>query len=143
MREARPNDLGKVLEVELQSFPPGEAYPSWVFEWILSSNPDLFIVLDCSGEVKGYAMSLTEGNTCHIVSIAVAPDSRGKGFGKLLLRSLEERCKKRGLSMVKLEVKISNHIALNMYRSEGYKIQGYIKNYYPDGSDAYFMVKNL
>ncbi len=143
VRGARWEDLIHVIALEKQSFPPEEAFPPWIFINILKLNPEFFIVVECKGNIKGYAMGVVEDNTCHLISIAVAPDSRRQGLGRRLLRSFESICRDRGLEKVVLEVKVNNIIALNLYRSEGYKVERLLARYYPDGSNAYRMVKTL
>ena len=142
VRKAQPRDLSSVIEVEWQSFGEREAYHPWVFIEILSLAPELFIVAECNNEVVGYAMGLPEGEHCHLISIAVAPDMRRRGLGRRLLREFEEACRKLGLKKVKLEVKETNVAAINLYLSEGYIVGGRIKRYYPDGVDALVMFKS-
>lgn len=143
VRSAKREDLIHIISIEKQSFPPGEAFPPWIFINILKHNPELLIVVDCKGSIKGYAMGVVEGDSCHLISIAVAPSSRGKGLGRMLLKSFESTCKGRGLAKVVLEVKVDNIIALNLYKSEGYKVERILPKYYPDGSNAYRMTKRI
>jgi ribosomal-protein-alanine N-acetyltransferase len=143
VRSARWEDLSSIISIEEQSFPPEEAFPPWIFINILKLDPELLIVVDCKGSVEGYAMGVVEGDSCHLISIAVAPSSRGKGLGRTLLRSFESICRDRGLAKVVLEVKVDNIIALNLYRSEGYKVERILPGYYPDGSNAYRMTKRI
>jgi ribosomal-protein-alanine N-acetyltransferase len=143
VRSARWDDLSNIISIEEQSFPPEEAFPPWIFTNILELDPELLIVVDCKGSVEGYAMGVVEGDTCHLISIAVAPSSRGKGLGRMLLKSFENICKGRGLAKVVLEVKVDNIVALNLYKSEGYKVERILPRYYPDGSNAYRMIKRI
>ena len=143
VRSARWDDLSNIISIEEQSFPPEEAFPPWIFTNILTLNPGLLIVVDCKGSIEGYAMGVVEGDSCHLISIAVAPSSRGKGLGRMLLKSFESICKDRGLAKVVLEVKVCNIIALNLYKSEGYKVERILPRYYPDGSNAYRMTKRI
>jgi len=143
IRNAKLEDLNQVVIVEKQSFPPDEVYPPLVFTTMLKLNPELFIVIDCGGVVKGYAMGFANSSQCHLMSIAVSPDIRGLGLGRMLLRSFEDRCRERRLTEVVLEVRVDNSVALNLYRSEGYRVEGLLLNYYPNGSNAYMMRKIL
>jgi ribosomal-protein-alanine N-acetyltransferase len=143
VRSARWEDLSSIISIEEQSFPPEEAFPPWIFINILKLDPELLIVVDCKGSVEGYAMGVVEGDSCHLISIAVAPSSRGKGLGRMLLRSFESICRDRGLAKVVLEVKVDNIVALNLYKSEGYKVERILPKYYPDGSNAYRMTKRI
>jgi len=143
VRSARWEDLSRIISIEEQSFPPEEVFPSWIFTNILKLDPELLIVVDCKGSIEGYAMGVVEGDSCHLISIAVAPSSRGKGLGRMLLKSFENVCKGRGLAKVVLEVKVDNIVALNLYKSEGYKVERILPRYYPDGSNAYRMTKRI
>ena len=44
---------------------------------------------------------------------------------------------------VRLEVRVSNKAAINLYKKHGFKIVYAIKNFYLNGEDAYVMMKNL
>jgi len=112
IRSAKWEDLNHVLSIEEQSFPPEEAFPPWIFINMLKLNPELFIVVDCGNTVKGYAIGVVEDNTCHLISIAIAPGSRLQGLGRKLLRSFESVCKDKGLTSITLEVRIGNIVAL-------------------------------
>jgi ribosomal protein S18 acetylase RimI-like enzyme len=56
---------------------------------------------------------------------------------------LEELFRAKGAMETKLEVRVSNEPAINLYRSMGYTIAGIYQGYYSDGEDAYIMSKNL
>jgi ribosomal-protein-alanine N-acetyltransferase len=103
IRSAKWEDLNHVLSIEEQSFPPEEAFPPWIFINMLKLNPELFIVVDCGNTVKGYAIGVVEDNTCHLISIAIAPGSRRQGLGRKLLRSFKSVCKDKGLTSITLE----------------------------------------
>ncbi len=106
--------------------------------------PDLFLVAECCGRVIGYAVGIVEGNNeGHVVSIAVDPEFRGLGIGKALMRELERRFLGYDVSLIKLEVSVKNQVAINLYKSLGFKVVSRAPNYYPDGSDAYLMLKIL
>ena len=141
IRSAKWEDLNHVLSIEEQSFPPEEAFPPWIFINMLKLNPELFIVVDCGNTVKGYAIGVVEDNTCHLISIAIAPGSRLQGLGRKLLRSFESVCKDKGLTSITLEVRIDNIAAVNLYKSEGFKVVEVLPRYYLNGFGAYRMVK--
>ena len=42
-----------------------------------------------------------------------------------------------------LEVRVSNTVAINLYKSFGYEIVTTRKRYYENGEDAYLMLKEL
>ncbi len=66
------------------------------------------------GSVRGY----TEGNTLHIGKLIVHPDKRGKGYGKLLLSSIEALYPDYRYELYTSEKSIRN---LCLYESQGYE----------------------
>ena len=77
----------------------------------------------------------------HVNNVAVHPDWRGHGYGRLLMRELM-RMAYRALEIIRmtLEVRVSNEAALALYRSMGFDVAGRRKGYYEDtGEDAYIM----
>lgn len=76
----------------------------------------------------------------HIVSVGVRSDYRGFGIGELLLIGAIEQAQKRRMQAVTLEVRISNHIAQNLYKKYGFEKMGVRKGYYSDNrEDALIM----
>ena len=76
----------------------------------------------------------------HIVSVGVRRDYRGHGIGELLLISAFEQVMARRADAVTLEVRESNHVAINLYNKYGFKQRGLRKRYYTDnGEDAVIM----
>ena len=141
VRNATLKDLERIIEIEKKSFE--YPYPATVFVSELFLHPELFLVVECGGLVKGYITGFTTANNCcHVASIAVDPDSRGRGLGKKLMTFFEERCLKHGIKCVELEVSVRNARALSVYKKLGYKTIKVLPNYYPD-SDAYLMRKEF
>jgi ribosomal-protein-alanine N-acetyltransferase len=76
----------------------------------------------------------------HISSIAISPESRGKGLGELLLIELIERALSLEAELVTLEVRISNVAAQKLYEKYGFEYVGRRKRYYRDNQeDAHIM----
>lgn len=141
VRKASLKDLEKIVKIERESFE--YPYPTTVFISALFLHPELFLVVECSGLVKGYITGfITPSDCCHIASIAVDPESRGVGLGKKLLMSFEERCSELKIKCLELEVSVKNERALNLYKKLGYKVVERLPNYYPN-SDAYLMRKEV
>lgn len=141
VRRASLKDLEKIVEIEKESFE--YPYPTTVFISALFLYPELFLVIECGGLIKGYITGfIASSDCCHIASIAVDPGSRGAGLGKKLLMSFEERCLELKIKCLELEVSVKNERALNLYKKLGYKIVERLPNYYPD-SDAYLMHKEV
>ena len=75
-------------------------------------------------------------NELQITIVAVHPDHRNKGLGKLVLSSLISKAQASGIKTATLEVKESNEPAKQMYKSLGFRIAGKRADFYKDGSDA-------
>lgn len=141
IRSARLEDLEQIYRIEIESFKI--PYPLEYLYLLLSLAGDLFIVAVRCDEIVGYAVGLLRiDNIGHIVSIAVANKYRRRGIGKRLLQELERRLKDKGAKRFRLEVRVSNRIAINLYLKLGYRIDRVIPRYYPDGEDAYLMIKD-
>ena len=68
--------------------------------------------------------------------MAIAPDHRRQGFGRGVLLQLLASARQRGLERATLEVRASNHTALALYESLGFRTAGRRRRYYSDGEDA-------
>jgi len=78
-----------------------------------------------------------------VLNLLVVDKFRGNGIGKLLVNKVVEICKEEKIEMITLEVRLSNEIGINLYKSLGF-IKGTIrKKYYSNGEDALLMVLDL
>ena len=76
----------------------------------------------------------------HIISVGVRTGFRGYGIGELLLIGAIEQAQQRRMPAVTLEVRVSNHIAQNLYKKYGFEAMGVRKGYYSDNrEDALIM----
>jgi ribosomal-protein-alanine N-acetyltransferase len=90
--------------------------------------------------VAGFAGMWTVFDEAHITTIGVDPLYRGRGFGELLLLALIDEAVRRGATWLTLEVRVSNHVAQDLYRKYGFVVQGTRRRYYSDnGEDAHIM----
>lgn len=80
--------------------------------------------------VLGYIGSQTVLDGTDIMNIAVAPEARRQGIGELLLNSLIDILKERGVHFLMLEVRQSNAAAIALYRKSGFAEVGVRPNYY-------------
>jgi ribosomal protein S18 acetylase RimI-like enzyme len=77
----------------------------------------------------------------YVASIAVSPETRGKGVGSQLLRFAEQRYADRG--HIFLLVSSSNPGAQELYRRHGYQLVGELKDYVAPGASELIMHKRL
>ena len=76
--------------------------------------------------------------------MAVFPQFRKTGIGKLLLERVFALAKDIGLSFISLEVRESNTPAISLYSKKGFKTEGKRRNFYRDPiEDAIIMTKRF
>ena len=75
-----------------------------------------------------------------IATVGVLPEYQRKGIGRALLHACEMQIK---TPYVKLSVRATNHVAINLYEQEGYRTMDIWKAYYNDGENAMVMEKPL
>ncbi|CAG0920195.1 unnamed protein product [Notodromas monacha] len=102
-----------------------------------------------SGELEGYIMSKAEGTGerwhAHVTALSVGPDHRRFGLARKLMQNMEEISEKKNTYFVDLFVRISNKVAIAMYKALGYIVYRTVLEYYsgnPD-EDAYDMRKAM
>ncbi len=151
IRRCKLNDLEGVIEVNERELP--EDYPYFFYKSILDNFPEAFLVAtDKDNKVIGYVMwrveqipsmdSLKYVNKGHLVSIAVSEEYRRRGIGTTLLSNSISAVKKHKITELVLEVRVSNYIAIKLYEKFNLKMNSVKKNYYRDGENAYYMVRN-
>ena len=110
---------------------------------IIDNPHALYIIAVKENMVLGYGglwIILDEG---HITNIAIHPNYRRLGIASLVLSTLIEESKDRGINSITLEVRKSNLAAQNLYKQFGFIEEGYRKNYYSDNlEDAIIMWKH-
>lgn len=114
----------------------------------LLAGPGVFalIALDDAGEPAGYALGRVAADEAELLSIALLPDLRRRGGGRLLLDALMERSAASGAARLFLEVAIDNAAALALYRGAGFREAGRRRGYYKVGAalvDAIVMKRDL
>lgn len=83
----------------------------------------------------GFALGRVIAGEAELLTIAVHPDARRQGTGRLLLSDLIGMAAARGAETLFLEVRADNDSAIALYRSAGLGEVGRRKAYYFDGTD--------
>ena len=83
----------------------------------------------------GFAIGRAVAEEAELLTIAVAPEARGKGEGRALMAGFLDTSRARGVTTVFLEVAADNDPAITLYRNTGFVDVGTRKGYYhtPDG----------
>ncbi|MBN1172312.1 MAG: GNAT family N-acetyltransferase [Micromonosporaceae bacterium] len=77
------------------------------------------------GEVDGEVVAMgglrqVESGTCEILRVRVDPEHQGRGYGRAMLRALEDHAVRLGYSQVTLLTGPDQHPAIDLYRNTGY-----------------------
>ncbi len=122
-------DIDQILRIEQECFAAPWSRES--FENELRKNKfALYLVLEEEDKVIGYCGSWLIIDEIHITNIAILPEYRGRKLGEALLRKMMEIAKLEGANTMTLEVRVSNHVAISLYRKLGFQEGGIRKNYY-------------
>jgi ribosomal-protein-alanine N-acetyltransferase len=124
--------LDEVSAIELESYE--NPWARSAFESELGKYPVSFsqvaLTTEAPARVAGYCVTWIVFEHLHIQNLAVHPEHRRRGLGRLiLLRALEEG-RARGATAALLEVRRSNEAAQNLYRELGFRETGRRRDYY-------------
>ncbi len=143
VREMTESDLPWVMQIERASFPT--PWTERIFEQqLLLDDIAINLVLAVGGKVVGYAVSWIAFDEIHLLSIAVDPLVRRRGYGSRLLAEVIRLGAGMGGWRVILEVRTGNAAARKFYEHRGFTVIGTRKRYYADtGEDAVVMELEL
>ena len=141
-----PADLDEVLAIERASFATPWSRGAFLYEmrqnpaarcWVARGAPP-------APSVLGYLCLWEIPPEIHITNVAVHPDWRRQGIAGGFLGAILEDARRRGITLVLLEVRPNNAEALALYERLGFQVVGRRKGYYFDtGEDALLMQANL
>ncbi|MFS1537609.1 MAG: ribosomal protein S18-alanine N-acetyltransferase [Candidatus Phlomobacter fragariae] len=110
---------------------------SHVFPWnekvFYSNQGKKYINLKISLENRliGFVITQYLLDEATLFNIAIHLDYQGQGCGEYLLRYLIDHLSVKGIHTLWLEVRQSNHAAINLYEKLGFHTVTIRKNYYP------------
>lgn len=93
------------------------------------ASPSCFLVPHAAGFALGRAVA----DEAELLTIAVLPDARRTGLGKLLITGFLDEAARRGATSAFLEVSEANESALALYRGAGFAMVARRRGYYRDG----------
>lgn len=89
--------------------------------------------------VAGFVGAWLVAGEVQITNIAVDPQKRQRGIGRLLLEQLIQDMQHIGMAEIFLEVRISNTAAKSLYESLGFQYAGLRRGFYENNEDAHVM----
>jgi ribosomal-protein-alanine N-acetyltransferase len=144
VRSAEPDDFEAVVSLEARVFADSAWSPRSLDEEFAAHGQTRRIVVAVDADrVVGHAVLLAAGDTGDVTRVAVDGDRRRAGIGTRLLDALVDHARRTGLGALLLEVADSNSAAIGLYERHGFTPIDRRVGYYPDGSDAIVMRKDL
>ena len=116
------------------------------YEYELNENPFAYylkMIDKDSNEIMGYIGFWIKFEYAEITKVSIAKKYQGYKLSKLLMADAENRIRLAECENITLEVRVSNIVAINLYKSCGFNIVATRKKYYENGEDAYLMLKEL
>jgi ribosomal-protein-alanine N-acetyltransferase len=134
------SDLPAVMEITRRSLPLPWSENVWREE--LASPLGLYLVLEVDGIVSGFIGLKLLSDEAHVMTIAVRPKHRRRGFARTLVETALDDPASADARRVHLEVRPSNVEARALYGSLGFVQAGRRPAYYGD-EDALLMTLDL
>jgi N-terminal acetyltransferase B complex catalytic subunit len=146
------DDLFALNNINLDPFT--ETYNQPFYLNYLARWPEYFMVQEApDGKLMGYVMGKAEGEGenwhGHVTAVTVAPEYRRLGLARRLMKDLEDVSEHHHNGyFVDLYVRVSNALAIGMYKTLGYSVYRQVIDYYSGhgaapSEDAYDMRKAL
>lgn len=141
IQDASWRDLNSLRNLERVCFPK-DAWPLWDLIGVLSlPNIVRLKAMDQVSMVGFIAADIRlHEHMAWIATVGVLPEYRGRGIGTALLQACERRL---GVPKVRLNVRLSNQVAIRLYHRLLYHEVGTWPGYYTDGESALVLEKRL
>lgn len=137
LRRLTYSDLPQVIAIERRAFPTAWSLAMFVLELSKPSGVCLAALRD--GRIVGYLICSRYDTVWHVMNVAVDPDVRRQRVATSLLDELLRRIGDPHARYT-LEVRPSNHGAIELYERYGFRSAGRRRRYYQDnGEDALIM----
>jgi ribosomal-protein-alanine N-acetyltransferase len=146
IRRANLADIGFIGQLSGRAFGVYGPYRNLVPGWFESNATRTLVAVE-KGKPVGFAMMgrlLDESekeNRCELLAIAVEPDVRRRGVGRMLLRAMEREADRLAERILFLHTAIDNIPAQKLFKKIGFTALSLKKHFYPSGQDAVMMMK--
>jgi ribosomal-protein-alanine N-acetyltransferase len=139
IKDAVDRDLPRILEIERLAFPSPWSLASFQRELTLPFSRVMVALPDDGNSIVGFLCRWLIADECHVLNIAVHPDSRRIGIGGELMTEAISEARGAGVGVVTLEVRRTNVAARQLYRKFNFEERRLRRHYYGPGEDAIIM----
>jgi ribosomal-protein-alanine N-acetyltransferase len=134
LRSLQPHHLEACLGLDQRSLNGLWSASQWATELADPRRPGVGIWL--GDELAAMACGWLVLDELHITLVAVEPERRRLGLGRLVLGALLGEAEQQGARHATLEVADNNHAACALYKAAGFREAGRRRGYYRNGEDA-------
>ncbi len=145
VRPLTVTQLDECWRLDQRCFVDGEAYSRDTFEYLLTAPESVsYRAVTPGGTMVGFIIGLVEpDHTGHVTTVGVAPEHRRRRIARRLMEKAEDGFRRRGVRIVRLEVRSINTGAQQLYQNLGYTVTQRLPRYYSNGGDGLLMIKPL
>ena len=142
VRDMTVNDIDKVMEIENLCFKA-----PWPKKDVLIELNDnklaVLMVITINNEVVGFCDYWNTFDSGTICQIAIQPNYQHQSLGSMLLKEVIKDAQAKKTRILTLEARATNVNAISFYKKHGFKISLVKENYYSNGEDAIYMMKEV
>ena len=143
VRQYEPRDFDTLCEIDRLCYEPAIAYsPSEMRAYLNATGAECFVAESAEG-IAGFCITAHKKEKAYIVTIDVLETFRKRGVGSTLLSKAERQLKAQSVRAIALDTAIDNFSAISFWQKHGYRKIGVRRGYYPNGRDAFAMVKSI
>lgn len=139
--DARVDDAAAIAAIHAASFRRGWSEDE--FDRLLADRAVVAQRATLGRALAGFIVSRAVAGEAEILSVAIAPEWRGRGFARPLLDLHLRRLAGMGVRAVFLEVGEHNTPAVRLYRRAGFHEVGRRQGYYDGGATALTLRRDL
>lgn len=142
---ARKHHAGEIAALSRDHIETGLGW-SWTAERVaanIDAPEDVVLAGTHIDRLAGFAIMHFGIEDARLNLLAVKPDYQRGGLGRLLVKWLEESALTAGISVIYLEVRATNQIALAFYQELGYRQVAVMPGYYGGRESALQMAHDL
>lgn len=139
IRKAGLKDVENMIKVSEACFGIECTFSKKEFDFTVMDEASYVLVIN--NTLVGICMMTINDIAC-ITAFAISEGYRGKGYGKMLMMECLSNAISEGVDKFCLHVEVTNKPAIKLYESFGFIKVETVKEYYEQGQDAYYMIKN-
>ncbi len=145
LRPAEPKDVDAVRQCARAAYRKyveriGREPAPMIADFEADIRDQRMCVIDDDAGLAGYVVFFRKDDHMFLENVAVQPDRQGKGFGRRLIRHVEEAAHRAGLTAVRLYTNVHMRENLGLYLTLGYVETGRRRE---DGFDRIYFEKRL